>query len=354
MSRPRAARPTDIVALVAFDGQVFANEARPWEQLGQSSEAARVLNSALEQWFSFATGRATWVSVQGQTVRGVISAHRRASGQAWEIDTLIAAAEDAPAVALSLFDQLSAGAVRAGVQKIFLRLEAGSELTSAAHRAGFVTYARETLLRRGPVLPPGRRGRQGEALNPLPDGLPETDEAPPALRPHAKGDAYALFQLYCQSTPAAVRAVEALTFSEWLAAQEKRGRGRGRVDLIAERNSRTLARVRAGRTGEAGRLDLIIHPDAWPHTEALLAAGLSALKPDAPIYTLLREHDRPVAERLEAAGFVPGTGYVALAKRLAVPVREPLRARVPVPALVKPLVSKPLAPTLHTPRTPQA
>src|SRR5262249_47916724 len=122
----RAARPTDIVALVAFDGRIFPNEAQPWDQLGRPAEGPRVLGSAFEQWFSFATGRATWVSVQGQTVRGVISARRRATRHAWEIDTLIAADEDSGSVCFTLFDQVIAGAVRAGVHKVFLRLEAGS------------------------------------------------------------------------------------------------------------------------------------------------------------------------------------------------------------------------------------
>jgi hypothetical protein len=328
MTRTRVARPTDIVALVAFDGRIFPNEAHPWDQMGRVPEGPRVLGSAFEQWFSFATGRATWVSVQGQTVRGVISARRRATRLAWEIDTLIAAADDSEAVAFTLFDQVVAGAARAGVHKIFLRLEAGSDLLVAAHRAGFVSYAREALLRL--------------------DGPHPTDAPPPhvTLRPREKGDAYGLYQLYCQSTPTEVRRLEAATFQEWLSTQEERSRGRGRVDLIGEQQSRALAWVRASRETDLGRVDLLIHPDAWSETEALLAAGLAACKPGAPVYILIRGYAQPVRERLEAVGFTPDGDYTCLAKRLALPVRELRPRRVPVSALVKPLMAKPLAPAM--------
>ena len=328
MSRPRPARPTDIVPLVAFDGRVFPNEARPWDRLGCDAVGPHVLGSAIEQWFAFATGRHTWVSVQGQTVRGVVSARRRATRLAWDIDTLIAADEDVEAVALMLFDQAVAGAARAGAQKLFLRLESGSDLLPAARRAGFISYARETLLKL--------------------HGPHPTDAPPPTLylRPFAKGDAYALYQLYTKATPTEARRVEAATFQEWLTAHEERSRGRGRINLFGEQQSRALAWVRASRDTELGRLDLLVHPDVWPETEALLAAGLSRLRQEHPVFCVVRDYALPVRQRLEAAGFEAVGEYVCLAKRLALPVRALRPRRVPVPVLVKPLMPKPLAPAM--------
>ena len=328
MTRPRPARPTDIVPLVAFDGRVFPNEAHPWDRLGCVPAGPHVLGSAIEQWFSFAIGRNTWVSVQGQTVRGVVAARRRATRYAWEIDTLIAADDDAEALALTLFDQVVGGAARAGAHKLFLRLEAGSALLGAARRAGFVSFARETLLRLDPPQP--------------------TDAPPPTvhLRPHQKGDAYPLYQLYNRATPTEARRVEAATFQEWLTAYEERSRGRGRINLIGEQQSRAMAWVRTSREAELGRLDLLVHPDAWAETDALLAAGLSGLRRDRPVLCVVREYAAPVRQHLEAAGFTVVGDYVCLCKRLALPVRELRPSRVPVPALVKPLITKPLAPAM--------
>jgi len=168
------------------------------------------------------------------------------------------------------------------------------------------------------------------------------------LRPYAKGDAYALYQLYSRATPAEARRVEAATFQEWLAAQEERSRGRGRLNLVAEHQSRAMAWVRASREADLGRVDLLVHPDVWPETDALLAAGLSAMRQEHPVFALVREEAAPVRERLAGAGFLPAGDYVSMAKRLAVPVRALRPRRVPVPALVKPLLPapKPLAPVL--------
>src|SRR5437763_1662541 len=102
MTTARPVRPTDLVALVSFDGRVYPNEAHTWDRLGRATESPRLLESAIEQWFSFATGRHTWISIQGQTIRGVVSARHRGSRLAWEVDCLIVAAEDAEPVALDL------------------------------------------------------------------------------------------------------------------------------------------------------------------------------------------------------------------------------------------------------------
>src|SRR5712692_1207236 len=106
MSTTRSVRPTDLVALVSLDGRVYPNEARTWDQLGRGPERPRLLDSTLVPWFSFATGRRTWISIQGQAILGLISARPRGNHTAWEVECLIAAAED-DRVVLSLFDQLT-------------------------------------------------------------------------------------------------------------------------------------------------------------------------------------------------------------------------------------------------------
>ena len=313
MSTTRIVRPTDVVALVSFDGKVYANEARTWERLGAEPEQPSVIGNAVEQWFSFATGRHTWVSIQGQTILGLISARRRGTRSAWEVDCLIAADADTDRVGLSLFDQLSAGAARAGVHKLFLRLEAGSDLLTPARKAGFVSYSTEHLL---------HLDGEGEAGCPLPEGL--------TLRPRERVDEHGLFQLYCNVAPPDTRMVEAMTLNEWNAAAEKRSGGRGAADLVAEREGRIVARVRTYRGGPTCRLDLVVAPEEWPSTDALLGWAIRDLGARRPIFAAVAEYARPVAERMIAAGFEPAGEYTLLAKRLVHPVfsTQPVRARV--------------------------
>src|SRR5437867_9481748 len=126
MSSPRRPLPTDLVALVSFDGRVHPNEAKPLGRLGLD-DRAHPLESTIEQWFSFATGKHTWVSVRGATIRGLIWVRRRAKRSAWEVVALIDVVED-EVVALSLFSRLIGGVLKQGVVRVFLRLEEGSHV----------------------------------------------------------------------------------------------------------------------------------------------------------------------------------------------------------------------------------
>jgi len=156
MTSARHPLPTDIVALVAFDGRVYPNEAKPFESLG-AEPAPRPWENALEQWFSFATGKHTWVSVRGATIRGMISARRRARASAWEVDVLIDASDD-PSVGLSLFSRMTAGVAKLGAERVFLRLDAHSALKGPGRAAGVVPNCPEKCFRRsGP--PRGAAGR---------------------------------------------------------------------------------------------------------------------------------------------------------------------------------------------------
>lgn len=145
MNRARHPLPTDLVALVSFDGRVYPNEAKPWDRLGLD-QRARPWEEALEQWFSFATGKHTWVNVRGATIRGLISARKRAKRSAWEVEVLIDADQD-PKVIANLFRRMVAGVGKTGAERVFVRLDEGSRAVRAAREAGFFTYEKQTLYR---------------------------------------------------------------------------------------------------------------------------------------------------------------------------------------------------------------
>lgn len=295
MTSARTPLPTDLVALVSFDGRVYPNEARPLEGLGLN-QRTRPLEEALEQWFSFATGKHTWVSVRGATIRGLVSARRRAKPSAWEVEVLINASDD-EAVALSLLSRMTEGVIKQGAERVFLRLEAGSDLVRVARRAGFFKYGEETLYRRE-----GRRWR--------PSG---SGDVP--LRSKGKSDAFGIYQLYNAAVPANVRAIEGATFREWQAAQEKWG---GRTsDLLLEEGGLVTAWLRV-MAGSIGRLYALSQSGDY---DALLATALDALQ-DRDAYCLVPQYNAGLASALARAGFEPAREYVTLAKRLTRPVEE--------------------------------
>lgn len=307
MSSARTPLPTDIVALVSFDGRVYPNEAKPLDRLG-SDDHTRPLENALEQWFSFATGKHAWVSVRGATIRGLISARRRAKRSAWEVEVLIDADDDA-GVVLSLFSRMVAGITQLGAERVFLRVEADSPLIEIARAAGFFPFQHETLYA-------CHRIPEDAAASSLP------------LRPRRKEDALGLFHLYSHTTPANVRAIEGLTLREWQAAQESWGKRP--ADLVLEDDGAIAGWLRFSRGGTA-RLAAY---GAGSELDALASSGLTRLADSREVQALVPDHSAGLAAILEERGFEPVSRYASLAKRLIKPVEElaaePAQTPVPV------------------------
>lgn len=296
MSSPRRPIPTDLIALVSFDGRVYPNEAKPLDQLGLD-ERAHPVETALEQWFSFATGKHTWVNVRGATIRGLISARRRAKPSVWEVDAIIDADEDKD-VALALFGRMVADITKRRAERIFLRLDADSGLVNTAREAGFFPYARETLFQRT-----GKVAGRGIEI---------------PLRPRVKSDLFGIFQLYGTSAPANVRAIEGVTFREWQAAQEAWG---GRTtELLVEEDGIIGAWLRLA-TGRVGRFSIMTGSSELVPDD-LVKACLARLKQSKRVQALIRDDEVSLERSLLDHGFEPAGAYVALAKRLVSPIQE--------------------------------
>jgi hypothetical protein len=312
MARVRTVRPTDLVALVAYDGRVYPNEAVTRDRVGTEA-APHPLEAALEQWFSFATGRHTWISIKGATLRGLISARRRGSNAAWEIDCLVDAADDDAGVLMSLLDQVTSDAGRAGAEKIFLRVPAGSDVIGTARSTGFAPYLTERLLAAGPDR---ERATSPAAI----DGV--------AFRRWVKADAEPTFRLYNRWTPENVRRAEAVTFREWLAARERISPTRGTYQQVFEREGRIAGWLRAAATGEAGRFDVMADPDQPALLEALMDAVIARLHEPSALFTLVPEFATGLRERLTARGFVEQGEFALLARRTVRTAPAPQAARV--------------------------
>jgi len=296
MSSPRRPLPTDLVALVSFDGRVHPNEAKPLDRLGLD-DRAHPLESTIEQWFSFATGKHTWVSVRGATIRGLISARRRAKPPAWEVDALIDVEED-EGVALSLFSRMIGGISKQRAERVFLRLDAGSHLSEAARRAGFFPYSKETLYRL--------------------DSVPSSQATEVPFRPRDKSDLVGIFQLYSHSVPANVRAIEGATFREWQAAEESWGGST--KDLLLEEDGIISAWLRL-LPGQTGRFSLIAQSTRFS-TDDVAQSALSHLNASRAVLCLVPEYNGAWAACLERLGFQPVSAYTCYAQRLVKPAEE--------------------------------
>jgi hypothetical protein len=303
MTSARTVRPTDLVALVAYDGRVYPNEAVTRDRAG-SGGSRHPLERALEQWFSFATGRHTWISVKGARLRGLVSARTRGAKTAWELDYVIDAAEDEPQVLMELLERVAEDAGRAGAEKVFLRVAADSDVVRSATSAGFVAYVTEYLL-----------AAEG------PREVSVRDEAY-RLRRWGRADAYPTFRLYNTWTPEPVRRIEAATFREWQAARERIA-PKGTQQRVIEEDGRVVGWVRTAASGEAGRFDLMAEPSRVALLDVLIDEALERLEEQSTLLTLVPAFAPALRERLLERGFEEREEFVVLARRTVRPVPVP-------------------------------
>lgn len=304
MPTARAPLPTDLVALVLHDGRRCPNEAITWDRIGKG-DAPGPLETAVEQWLSFATGRHTWISVKGKTLRGLASARVRGSKQAWEIDCLIDAAEDDEGVLINLFDRVVADAGRAGAEKVFVRVDASSAALDTALRCGFTVVTTEGLYYRP---------------NPAPVDLRVGD---PGWRRRAKADAYGIYRLYNAAAPEPVRRVEAATLGEWIAAQERLSGPRRTQQFVVEREGRIVAWARTALDGDVGRFQVMAAPGEPEILDRVLQAAVLRLAAASALYSLVPLYDGALMARLEELGFGRITELATLARRTAKTVEAP-------------------------------
>lgn len=304
MTSAHTVRPTDLVALVAYDGRVYPNESVTRDRIGTQS-SPHPLEAALEQWFSFATGRHTCISVKGATLRGLVSARKRGSKAAWEVDCLIDAGDD-PGVLMGLLDKVTKDAGYAGAEKVFLRVAADSRVLKTACGCGFAPYLNERLFAAETSQAASRK-----------------DVEPMAMRRWSKADAHPAYLLYNRWTPEKVRRAEAATFREWTAARERFSPPRRTHQRVIEGDGRLAGWLRTAAIGELGRFDVMADPNLPELQDALLDAAQGRLKQQQALFILAPEFAEGLCDRLLQRGFQEQGQFTVLVKRTSRPDRLP-------------------------------
>ena len=298
----RRVLPTDLLALVTYQGRSYRNEAWTRERLG-ADESQRPLGLVLDKFLAFSRGRSAWISVRRQRLQGLVGARRRGGRAAWEIDYLVDATPGHETV-VGLLECAIAEVGRAGAEKLFLRLDADCDLLPVVLEAGFLAYQEE-------VLYCGQSGNRAVGQSATTDSIP--------MRPVLPSDSYLLFRLYSATTPEATRRAEAATFGEWHAAQERRWLKNG-VQLLREEDGQVRAAARAARLPQGVAVELALDEAALDETAAIVAAAAGAVEGgDCPVFVLVPRTAAGVALRLEEAGFEARQEFVCLMRRTTRP-----------------------------------
>ena len=241
-------------------------------------------------------------STDGGRVSAVAAARPRSSPESYEVSHMLSGDVDSSHV--DLLRELCREVAGGGGQKVFIRLDADDELLDLARHCGFIRYQCEVLYR-------GTHRERGHA-------------ARVRLRRRRPADEHGVFQLYCASTPARVRAMVGLTLSLWAGARERRGR-RTR-ELVCETDGEITAWVCVARGAGAVRVEMMVHPSHQEHTGALLEAGLARVRQGRTVYALVPDHQVLLRRLLEQNGYQQVRELTALARAMVVPVAEELAA----------------------------
>jgi hypothetical protein len=250
------------------------------------------------------------MSAQGPRLQGLVGARQRGGRPAWEIDYLVDATRGHEALS-GLLECAIADAGRAGAEKLFLRLDSASPLLTVVLESGFMGYQESVLYTREGMLPPARVEGQ---------------------RPVAAMDSYFLFRLYTSCLPEAVRRLEAATYNEWLAAQDRRWLRHGE-QFVVEGEARLRALVSLAYRDDTLSVDLLAEDGTDAHD--VLASAAAAMKLDyAAVEVLLPSTASRHAAQLQDAGFRLARTFISLMRRttrpLAVPKLRPAIAETAV------------------------
>lgn len=267
--------------------------------------------------FAFDTPLQTWVYTRDRSIVGLVAVKARRGSAVWEVDRWVGT--DSPgteATLESLLEHLAYVGGEEGIQKIFLRLKAGSPLLAVARRAGFHPYTTERVYRIGPrkapIASPGAAYRARRAF-----------------------DHQAIFQHFTRSVPARARQAEGLTLQEWrwLDGWQPRRHWqlnlqRGRRDYVLDDDGRIVSWLRIdARRGS-------IRPSVEPGLESGQLAGtallfaMSQLPSYRPVYVPVREYQGAVEDALAEWQPTFAEEYTLTVRQLTVRVGE--RVMIPV------------------------
>lgn len=311
-------RPTDLVALVTFDDEVYENHAFTRERLARPGEAPRPLGAAIEQWLGL--GRRMWIDVRGRQIEGIATARELGRG-VWLIDALIDASREGPepAVLGALLRQAHDAAREEQVTHVLLRTRLDSPALTSALHYGFKHVLAESTW-------------WGE-LQPNLDAA-SAHGAEIVIRRATSADDAPRFQMFNRGLPLDAREAMALTLSEWQHTRERRWLQRGGTEWVAVSDDAVSGVLSLSGSRADPQLELVVDGARQDVAVALAnhAVGLLAGRGAKRLLALAAVGS--TAEReLAARGFERHDEFGLLCLRLAhpIPATQGARASLAVP-----------------------
>ena len=268
-----------------------------------------------------------WIAFGESGVSGIMRIRRRNGPSVWEISELFMAPGSRPEIdGAEMLGDLSEVAATAGVQRVFLRIEDGSPMATAARHAGYKLQTRETLYRR----PQDLRGQDQVAHYPGEYGW----------RTVRKDDLQQVFRLYGISTPLSVRETAGMTLSEWRDALEplshsirnpitsgRQARSSTSGEMLLENKNGPVAWIRYSDESSERLFTLVVEPEADIDLDEVVN-GVLAGGYGMQATMLVPLYARRIAMALQDAEFVPGSDYELFTRQTAEKAKIPRNVMV--------------------------
>ena len=308
-SNVRNLEPLDAVRCLAVGMNRFPNHAITSAGICKPQSFSTLIPSVSRRRFQPRSKVNTLVCVEGGRFRAVASIRPRSGPKSWEVSHLYAD-PDSDGAMMDLLEQVGVASAYGGAERVFLRVEADSNVIPAARRAGFFPCFGETLYR-----------EQGSAAE-LGRGLFDMDSH--SVKRRSEHD-HALFRLYNETTPVKVRQLTGMTLEQWKDSREPMGRrSRERVlELEGDVRGWIGNSVRSG----VGRVELTLHPDCAALTPDIVEFGLRSLVKAKSVVAVVPDYVPLLGGALEERGFRPEDEFAVLVKSMARMARQPMAAR---------------------------
>lgn len=269
------------------------------------------IGTSIWQSLGMAWDRA-WVTGEGRTVTGLVTARPRCGGLVWDVEHLLSQGGDV-ARAESLLETVGQYAATRAGRRVFLEVPDDERGANLSRKAGFEKYTSTTVyMLSAPFKQSALESLEG--------------------RPRLRVDEQPLFSLYGAAVPQLVRAAEALTYDEWSALH--RGRKKWAPTLIGDRHQ-FVWEVGASLAGwlevvygqKSQFLDLLIDPKYESMIDRMVAFAMRQVSEKAPVYVSVRPYQTVLGAALERRGFGVSGRYDIYVRQLS--VRVPERQLVP-------------------------
>ena len=326
----RILRPNDLTRLLFLRPAEGGTQAFTLDSATHPNACGYRPNRYISRALAWRARRDGLIAFGRSGVTGVVCIRRRNGPTVWEISELFLAPGAQPEVdGAELLSDLADVASRSAIHRVFLRIEDGSPMATAARRAGYTLQTRETLYRR----PEDLRGQVQPAHYPGDSGWRTvTDE-----------DLHRIFRLYGSSTPLSVRETAGMTLPEWRDSLEPLPRSTPRTigtilsrskhlgvnsgEMMLEGVDGPVAWMRYSDASNERLFTLMVEPEADVDLDevvhGVLAGGFGM-----PAAMLVPLYARRIAMALQAAELVPGRDYELFARQTAERTKIPQNAMV--------------------------